>query len=1185
MSDTKYSLTTLLGNLTAMQTNSYQIISKLSDVMNSSDDSVSINVIDPTDSGIIKSVNVPSFGSLKTKLTKLENDINNLSNVNENTSTSVQLADGSFRSLLIKNFKEEAADIKSLNTPSAFNTKENWFFESFLNPLLYINFDLTGQIKPHTEKIEVSRFILSINDTLKINTWESLLNNKSNISYSSFLDICSKNNISYYTDKFTVDLPPNNLAYNGKFSVISINSNASYNVTSDNITYTRRALSLTLDSVLYNDINKNYGKTEELKIGDFLTLGNDTRYKIVEIKPDENSVLVELIEGFRSIAIGSELSYYNETLIKTTAQINIGFNEYCVIFIKAIDPDSKLLAANWSPGVGIYTSNLVMNDGTQTLESYYQKEVVDFGAYLYASIKDKTIPSIHGIKPNVPTLDLNNFKVVPINEHLTNDNNIKKIIELNSELIKVKTQLVALDSAISKFRNNLQTVKYPAEAARIGEQNALKYKISERASTTTLYNSIITDINTMAANNSIDNLTQKYRLRGFFPFPEPKISSSTSTQEVIQFKIQYRYVKKDGSANKPVQMEFLDNDGSKLTGTFSSWINYLTPLRDRMINPSDGVAYWITENVESAEIVNINQIDIPIQEGEGIEFRIKSISEAGWPITPIESEWSDILRVDFPAEFESLPDANSIIQQTKKEAVKIELNSELVTMQLDKVASSIINQNGKFFISAASNIASGFLTPENNIISLFDKILSIEKELNSIKTLITKAKGKLTVSIIDENGNEMRVENNTTVKIFAGNYRDQVSTLSNPKGAIITKQYFIKIINESASDLELYSRIWGSNIVKCNNSYDPNAVGQDKYLNNDDYNRNRKYDRVPIGLSDPDLTDVEDHNFIRQFPQQSAQVQGQFINSRFSSYNGTLDLYTGSTAVDNNEYSTPGLTGASGMYFNFPGVPGDFIWSGLDRTPDVLKSTVITNDPGGTYIYMHIDHPQIAELKYQKALLSNATTTLEKETALTQLTSNVTRVSKYANLSTFAPDGKKQTVFNTVKRIKPTLESLVNESDYNSKIGFNSEDQYLIGTKSCGSYLFLNPNRHSDIVVNGSNSLSNKIISFGYENAITIPFVFQYRMTDYFGFGNSGKGNVLGDYRSTSSTNTEYAKILGIDIYSNPIDLDRFTFDILINARYYSSTLTPSEIPNRTFSNAIDTLTKTIKYTTPSTSK
>ena len=92
-------------------------------------------------------------------------------------------------------------------------------------------------------------------------------------------------------------------------------------------------------------------------------------------------------------------------------------------------------------------------------------------------------------------------------------------------------------------------------------------------------------------------------------------------------------------------------------------------------------------------------------------------------------------------------------------------------------------------------------------------------------------------------------------------------------------------------------------------------------------------------------------------------------------------------------------------------------------------------------------------------------------------------------------------------------------------------------------------------------------------------------MTDYFGLGDTGLGNVGGDSSANSSTNLEYTKTIGMDIYANPIDKDRFSFDLEITSRYYSKSLITKDIPVRTFETALDDLTKTIKVVTPRTSR
>lgn len=190
--DTKYSLTTLLNNLLKLQNNGYQIITKLSDVVASNADTVEIDVMDGN--GVIQKVYVPSFGSLKNQMVKLEQDIKSISGIGE-TNTSVQLSDGTFRKILVSSLQKEAADIKAMSVPTTFNKKENWFFESFLNPLLFVTFDLTNQVRPDTEKIEVARYILNLNTPEKLRVFNDKFAGNSAIKYPEFVQILLDNGI------------------------------------------------------------------------------------------------------------------------------------------------------------------------------------------------------------------------------------------------------------------------------------------------------------------------------------------------------------------------------------------------------------------------------------------------------------------------------------------------------------------------------------------------------------------------------------------------------------------------------------------------------------------------------------------------------------------------------------------------------------------------------------------------------------------------------------------------------------------------------------------------------------------------------------------------------------------------------------------------------------------------------
>jgi hypothetical protein len=92
-------------------------------------------------------------------------------------------------------------------------------------------------------------------------------------------------------------------------------------------------------------------------------------------------------------------------------------------------------------------------------------------------------------------------------------------------------------------------------------------------------------------------------------------------------------------------------------------------------------------------------------------------------------------------------------------------------------------------------------------------------------------------------------------------------------------------------------------------------------------------------------------------------------------------------------------------------------------------------------------------------------------------------------------------------------------------------------------------------------------------------------MTDYYGDGSSGFGNLAGNLNSLRGSNLTYTKTIGIDIYSNPLMKERFSFDIELTARYYSRTIVTNDIPTRTFEAALDDLNGTIKTITPRTSR
>lgn len=1202
--ETKNSLTTLLNDLLKLQNNGYQIITKLSEIVSSNSETVEIPI---PNGNRIESVTVPSFGSIKNQINRLENNIKSISGIGD-VDLTVQLSDGTFRKVLVSKLQREAEDIKSINSPTKFATKENWFFESFLNPLLYVKFDLTNQVKFNTESVEVSRYILNLDSETKVRIFDENFKDRDDIQYQNFTKILLNNDIKFFLDKEITRVEPRKLRFWGTFSVTQIFDDVETQISED-VEFQKKVLKVKLDKLLYNDSKSEFLGTSSLKVGDFLIVNNDrknTRYKITNIQSEERIVSLELVEGFDPITIGSNtLSYYSVNDGSVSLDVNIGFNEYCVIFVKPIDPDSKVSSINWSPGVAIYTNDLTTttpNGEELTLSQYYQNEVIDFGAFLYSMAKDGVIPSSLGLEPNPPNLLEEDFQVVQINQHLTETGVINDIKKLQSDKVRVQSNIKSLNRGIKDLRAKVQTTKYSSIQLEENDRVELSRLIEEKTSQSKLYESIIDDINKIAVDKGLENLSPKYRVRGFFPMPEPKVSERTGPQEVVQFIIQYRYLNKDGGSNQPRQLRFLDNDGQERRGTFSTWIEVPTDVRRRVEDPETGNTKWIIEDVEDGDVVNINSIDIPISPGEFIEFRIKSLSESGWPVSPKESIWSDVIRIEFPEDLESSEDITSIIEDSRSEKVRIELQNELNTLGIPTHISNSIEFGSNYFAHPSSEISSGFLTSEQSMISLFEKLKEMDSEITRLKSLIESTRGVLSVRVIDEIGVEYEVQPNTTLKLFAGNYKDEVADLQVKKGAIITKNYFIKISNNSASILELYSRFWGSR----RKISQPTWVGSDVFSPSDaDYNTYRKYDFVPIGLSNPEIEDIQNFGFIRNLPESSSQVHGQFIQSRYKSIDGTRNLYSKiigdfRTPVNSRNFITNPETTTSSINIrsvewdlnlvrqntissdSVVGDPSeDFIWKGSTATtsdinvipfndPNVLNG-LDTSNPANLFgtnnsILVHVNHPDIPEW---------IQTANPNETAASKI-----RNSVFANQQAKDPGGTLQT---SLWWTGDNEDPLPNNTF--TKIGFEPNDQYLIGPRSVGAYLFLNPNSHDDLVVDGADALSLRRLNFGDASAISIPVTFQYRMTDYFGVGDSGIGNVGGLLNSTPSTNLTYTKTIGIDIYSNPINKEKFSFDIEVTARYFSRNVISREVPQRTFESVIDDLNSTIKTIAPRTSR
>jgi len=986
------SIQTLLPELLRLFNNSLESFEKVNQAITSSRDSVTVNI--QNNDGTNSRLTIPSFGYLKNSVDRLNTNINTITNFND-ANSSIRLPDGTFRKLVLAQLPTEAADLTAINSVNEFNIKPNWFFEELINPLLYISFDITGQAPIDTERAIIQRYILNTNSQSKINYFENEYNGSSEINYNTFLQQIVEKNIAYVLDEAVVDLPPRDKRFSGNFSVIRIGEESVTETVNGVEQITTQKL-YKLNKIFYTDSEADFADTVQLKVGDSLEVVStpvDTRYTVTQIDSSTNSVTVRLQEGSRTISIGADVlkvgSALNDLL---EVDVTVGFNERCVTFVKPIDPNSKIPAVNWSPGSGFYTNDLNTIDSSgnqQNLADYYQRNAVDFGRYLLSFAQDKMPTSREGLIPNAPVLASDDFTVDLINAQVSKSKAIVQLTDLSNQKNTVQATLSELDTSIAQSRERIQTTNYSTEVERDADKNALQGLVTEKGSAAKLYSSVVTEIRASAKDNSVKSISPKYRVRGFWAMPEEKSFPATGVQDIIKFQYRYRYLSADGAANPVSQFSFTDGSGTS-QGAFSNYIIVDSVVRPRSKNKVTGLYEWAAINDDNADSVNINQLDIPIRKGEQVEIQVKSISEAGWPSNPLTSDWSDPVRVEFPADLSSDNATEAVLAQNQEDLALVALNENLESIGLPTHLSSSFTANETYFAHSSPVIASGFLSENQTPIDLFTKLNEMQNQLDLFAEILNNAAGELKTTLVDDAGNTFNLRRNAITNIFAGFYSQEVDGLDDPRGAIITKTYFINIANTSQTTLQLIARVTGSRTRMVNQSENPSytindissgstilpatyswldnsAINQKNnratYRSDDvDYNTIRKYDLTPILLTNPNVTAATAYGQTVSLPPfQSTQNKNQFIYSRYSdvSNDGTFYSYINPTATEytlnldttENFYNVTTATAAGNP-------TTEFIWGGgfLPTGQPTTRLSYFTNDD---VVSVSIAHPSL----------------------------------------------------------------------------------------------------------------------------------------------------------------------------------------------------------------------------------
>ena len=806
------SFPTVADQVISSNKNIIEILGQINSLVTTEDSSVNIKIYD--ENGVLRTFAVPSFNSLKGEIDRLNNNINSLYSIDAAGAMIATSNQNKYKKIITVDLNREPNAVGAIGSVTKFKAVNNWFFDGLMSPIISVELDLTGKVENNVRKIQSRRYIVNFAKDATgaltslgqsaLNSFNTLFRGSSSILITDFENwhtttpgVVDPTNPQF--DEQVFDLDPHDLLYDGQFSVLRIQE--------DRI---NRKLWYVLDTLTY--LVRTTNQTAQLSVGSEVIINSpqtSTRYKVIEVSTSESNprVRLERVEGVESVPVGiGTLKIYSPVVYSKMVKISVGYDERNVVFIKPLNADNHLLARNWSLGTGFWTNDLTLDSTAPqnglTMEQFYTDYVYDYGTVLKDLVAKKTPNALAGT-PVAPTLNGTNFKVVQINKHLTDTPDSNLIKQKHNYQLTLKSEVQQINDAIIDKNAKSKFVKFKSESYKKQVQLEVEELSRKKDAKSKLLATTAQEIITLS-NSPKTKVEPKFRVRGFWTIPSAVVTRGTRPQEIVQFRVQYRYLSKDGS-EPPIETFKVDNTQNK--AAFSNWNEFKTDARKRTYNPATSEYKWEIEDVTSADTPNINQLDLSIQSNEKIEIRIKSISEVGWPESPTESDWSEILSIEFPDDLNNVLNENDfILKAATSEDLKIKMNQELSAKGLDDHLSDTIVVNNLTYHHDSDKILSGFKDENGVALDLFTYLKSLQDRISSLEERIKRVKGELEVVILRNNQEFIAANGSeTTFNIECEDYLDQFTGSGIPTGRVyanniyVIKDFVVKVRNKSTS--------------------------------------------------------------------------------------------------------------------------------------------------------------------------------------------------------------------------------------------------------------------------------------------------------------------------------------------------------------------------------------------------
>lgn len=690
---------------------------------------------------ISEDMSLPSFSNIVKRVERAENTISKFTQ----GKGVVETDDGTYRKIKVTNVSRPPEAISSLAFSNVFNIDPNWFFESLQYPRCTVSIDLTDKIDEDSDRVYVTRIILDRSNTDILDYYNTNIANKP-VGYAALITMLEKDGITYKEDKDEIKLPLTYEKYYGEFRIVNTK------LIQDNKGVSR--LWYFLDTLSYSEVNE---AGIAVSTGNILSVNdkvrfNNSLYSVLEVDQSQNCVRLGYDIGYETLGNGDILEFYNAPFSSKVVNIGIGINEIDIVYVKGINEEYNLIAKDWSNPISFITNDLVFDGNANiTFEEYYSKNVADFGKSWIAQIKEGQIHAYNGSTPRAPVINVDDLQVVQINTQLDATLDKETYNKLTSEIAQTKSNISAVRTTIATNKDLL--IQSSDEDVRKNIQNIINSDTETLNSLTTQYNSLVEELNTLLNETGVINYSPKYHIRGFFAIPEP-----VNEQQVIGFDIMYRYLHTDETGIKLNTYEYTDSNDIVQTGVFTDWNIVESSLLEKVFDVENDRFIWKNESSADGSKININQIDIPIRNGEKVEIKVRSISEAGYPSNPLKSSWSQSVIISFPDNLTSDDTVTTILDSVKSDMTAVVLQE---TMSAAGVYTHLADGNSTYKHTAKNISYTDSSTDENSVTTLTE--MSLQDKVDALSKLIVDARKsfddevKLLKETVNNSINEIKV--------------------------------------------------------------------------------------------------------------------------------------------------------------------------------------------------------------------------------------------------------------------------------------------------------------------------------------------------------------------------------------------------------------------------------------------